>query len=151
MHPALYIRRNLAPAHPARLVIDKERLAVENRVNGGATSPVRSGVGAIAIVDARGSGVQIGQQTKFKLEPATIRVRYDIGPVSRSCATVGCVLGRVRSAVNQVHYQTIFPVGETDALHPSSRGQNNIIRPGCASIVAPADDTFEVRRRIVKA
>jgi hypothetical protein len=47
-------------------------------------------------IDPRGAGVQIGQQAEFKTKPATIGVLFDVGPVCRGSATVGCVLGRVR-------------------------------------------------------
>jgi hypothetical protein len=86
---------------------------------------------------------QIGQPAECQAEPATIGVRYEVGPVRCGSATVGGVLGRVRRAVDQVHNQGILAASEADALHPSGRSQNNIIRPSGASDVAPADDAFK--------
>jgi hypothetical protein len=79
MDPTLDFRRNLASAHPPRLIVDKQDRAIEHRVDGCTASPSCSGVGTVAVVDPRGAGVQIGQQAEFQAEPATIGVRYDGG------------------------------------------------------------------------
>ena len=42
----------------------------------------------------------------------------------------------------QVHNQGILAASEADPVRPSGRSQNNISRPGGASVVAPADDAF---------
>jgi hypothetical protein len=104
--------------HPV-LIVDKEDRSIEHRADGCAASPSRSGVGTVAVVDPRGAGVQIGQQAEFQAEPATIGVRYDVGPVRCGSATVGGVGAEfVEPSTKSIIRASLWLAKRTRCTHP---------------------------------